>query len=175
MKEEDRLRIRKDREEPDFFRYSREERLSLPGAPKPPPQGGFFRRNPSLTIVLLDILILLVIGFGVYFFLGRISHQAKISGYLVILRGIPYQDVVFATLTVKNINNKPAIQPGKIFVRFTMSKSKGEFSLSASLPAKPGEEIILREAIPFEENGDTLYAHISVGEKAKRLSRDLKQ
>ena len=173
--EEDRLRIRKDREEPSIFHYSREERLSLPGAPKPPLQEGFFRRNRSLTIVLLDILILIIVGFGVYLFLGRTSHQAKISGYSVVLHGILYQDVVFASLTVKKIKNEPTIPPERIFISFTMSKSEEELSLSAQLPVKPGEETVLREAIPFEKNNDTLYAYVSVGEKSIRLSRDLKR
>ena len=103
MQEEDqnRLPIKRDAEQPCTYHYKREERLSLPGAPHPSAQGGFFRRNRALTIIMLDVVLLLIIGLGVRLFLSRSSNRARIDGYSVVLRGFPYEDVVFATLTVK--------------------------------------------------------------------------
>lgn len=189
MNKEDRnrLNISREGEQPPIYHYDREDRLSRPGAPRRDPKLGFFRRNRSLTIVLLDLFILLLIGLGIYFFLSGRSYQGNLGGYSLVLRGFPYKDIVFATLTVKRTappenSYTSGILSERIFVYFTLSgkgnkpaEGEGGYYLSAQLPGKRAEEIILREAIPSVEGADTLYAEIKIGEKTKRLNRELNQ
>ena len=174
-KEPDKLNIRKEAEQPLIFHSSREERLSRPGAPKPLPRGGFFHRNRALTITLVDVLILLIIGLGFRYFLSGTEYQARIEGYSVVLRGFHYEEVVFATLTVKKSTQNPETSAERIFVRFYLPDTGEEVYLSGGLPREPGEETVLREAVPAGGKADTLEAKVTIGGKTKRMRRKLER
>jgi hypothetical protein len=163
------------------FHYNREQRLSIPGAPPPPLAKGFMRRNRHLIIILIDIIVLLAAGFFLSRFWFNVPHQARIDGFTVTLRGLPYQETVFATLTVKRTSKTP-LEPERfqerLYVRFFLSDraiTESEtldpqgLALQSRLPVAPGEEILIREAMPAEGESNRLYAEISLGGHTERI------
>lgn len=63
------------------FRYNRAERESAAPCSGDRATGGFFRRNRSLTLTLIDVSIVLVL-FGIYwFFLRPADWQTRIDGF----------------------------------------------------------------------------------------------
>jgi hypothetical protein len=163
------------------FHYDREQRLSMPGAPPPPLPKGFMRRNRHLIIILIDIIVLLAVGYFLSRFWFNAPHQARIDGFTVTLRGLPYQETVFATLTVKRTAKTP-LEPERfqerLYVRFFLSDRAVRESetldpqglaLQSRLPVAPGEEILIREAMPAEGESNRLYAEISLGGHTERI------
>jgi hypothetical protein len=165
-------------EQPPVFRYSREERLSLPGAPRRSDGGGrgLFRRNRTLLIILLDLIIILVLGLFLVRFLYSQTYKADIEGYLVQLSGFRYDEVVFATLKVKNTGRGEAnrsVTDGRIYARFSLERSLREADstfASSALPEPAQEETVLRAAISVEGEPEVLYAEVRIGETVRRLS-----
>jgi len=157
------------------FHYSRDDRLSMAAAPKPPGAQGFFRRHRSLLIILADIAILMILGLVALRFFGPPASSARVGPYSASLRGLQYGDVVFATLTVRRVGaDNQAEQPGeRVFVRFALRRNAPEsesFFDSAPPPRLKGQEVVLRASLPFDEAGERVYAEVQAEERSVRLS-----
>lgn len=163
-------------EQPPGYHYNRQERLSMPTAPRHPERrGGIFRRNRTLLIILVDLVIVLILGLFLMRFLYAQVSRADLEGYSVVLRGAYSQDVVIATLTVKN-NHSESRREQRVNVRFSLVRNPGEEdSTYVSSLAPPGreEESILRATIATSRRSKVLYAEVRIGDSVKRLSTGL--
>jgi hypothetical protein len=169
-------------EGPLHFHSSREERLALLGAPRGERdrRRGIFRRNRTLLIVLVDILLFLFLAVFLVRFLYSQTSQARLEGYSVVLRGLVYGEVVYATLTVNSDRNVGGVNDGRIYVRFALSRDARDADaqfLSAGLPEAAGPEVILRAILagtpPVRAGGGkagTLYAEVRIGQTTRLLS-----
>jgi hypothetical protein len=163
------------------YHYSRRERLSLESAPPPRPEGGFFRRNRHLVIILLDLLILVLLFYGLRAFLSGQEERARLAGYQLTLRGFPYEEVVLASVSVKRISRQPRGEYTTIRVRFQLEAGGEAVEAEALLPEEAGGEIMLRQALPAPRRGETLLADVvlsgegSLAERSDRLSTDLER
>ena len=180
--EEPRLRIRRDAELPQEFRYSREERLARFEAPsKSEQKPGLFRRNRRFILLFGNIILLLVLFM---LFRERISGgggTARIGIYSLTLQGLRFGDTVYATVTVRDSSSRErkAGEPaGKVTVRFSLEPAGEGYPQSAALPQGPGEEVQVGEAIPLTESqaeARELRAEISIGGETRSLRRTIKQ
>ena len=165
---------------PDLgYHYSRRERLSLESAPPPRSEGGFFRRNRHLVIILLDLMILVLLFYGLRAFLAGQQERTRLAGYQLTLRGFPYEEVVLASMSVKRISRKPAGEYTSIRVRFQLEDGGEAVEAETLLPDETGEEIMLRQALPAPQRSEVLLAEVvlsgggSPTERSDRLSIDL--
>ena len=161
-------------EQPPGYHYSRQDRLSLPTAPRFPQKGGgIFRRNRTLLILLLDLVVVMVLGvFLVRVFYAQVN-RADLEGYSVVLRGVRSQETVIATLTVANSSSE---SQQRVFVRFSLVRKPGEEEstyVSGMAPAERGGQRIMRAAVPAEDSPEVLYAEVRIGDTRKRLSTGL--
>lgn len=182
------MRSRKDKREeqpdpfedgqPSGYHYSRKQRLSLPTAPRDQDRGGgIFRKNKTLLIILLDLVIILVLGLFLMRYLYAQVHRADLEGYSVVLRGFYSGEVVFATLTITNKGGN-SITGARIFARFSLDRDFNEEDTtysSAMLPDDGEGETILRVTIPAAEGAKVLYSEVEIGDSAKRLSTGLER
>jgi hypothetical protein len=161
-------------EQPPGYHYSRKDRLSLPTAPRFPERGGgIFRKNRTLLILLLDLVIVMILGVFLMRFLYAQVNRADLEGYSVVLRGLRSQEVVIATLTV---SNRLSDSEQRIFVRFSLVRNPGEEDstyVSGSAPGARGEERILRATLPAADSPKVLYAEVRIGDTRRRLSTGL--
>ncbi|MBN2551400.1 MAG: hypothetical protein JXB06_01465 [Spirochaetales bacterium] len=161
-------------EQPPGYHYSRQDRLSLPTAPRFPQKGGgIFRRNRTLLILLLDLVIVMILGVIVMRFFYAQVNRADLDGYSIVLRGVRSQEVVIATLTVANSSSQSQLG---VLVRFSLVRNPGEEDstyLSGMAPADRGGQLILRAALPAEDSPEVLYAEVRIGDTRKRLSTGL--
>lgn len=164
--------------QPSGYHYSRKQRLSLPTAPRVKDRsGGIFRKNRTLLIILLDLVIILVLGLFLMRFLYARVHRADLEGYSVVLRGFYSGEVVFATLTITNKGGS-SVTGERIYARFSLDRAFKEEDTtysSAILPDDEEEETILRVTIPAAEVVKVLYVEIEIGDTAKRLSTGLER
>jgi len=164
--------------QPSGYHYSRKQRLSLFTAPRDRGRGGgIFRKNKTLLIILLDLVIILVLGLFLMRYLYAQVHRADLEGYSVVLRGFYSGGVVFATLT---ITNKGGISTtgAMIFARFSLDRDFDEQDTtysSTTLPDDEEEQTILRVTIPAAEGAKVLYSEVEIGDSAKRLSTGLER
>jgi hypothetical protein len=161
------------------YHYNRRERLSMESAPPPRLDGSFFRRNRHLAIILLDLLVLVILFFALRIFVPGGHDRARLAGYQVTLRGFPYEEVVLASVSVKRISKKPAGDYESIQVRFALAEDGEAVEVDAFLPNRPGEETVLRRAVPAAGKAETLFAELILSggesreERKDRLSSDL--
>ncbi|UCF97685.1 MAG: hypothetical protein JSV89_21330 [Spirochaetaceae bacterium] len=160
-------------EQPSGYHYSRQERLSLPTAPRFPGRGGgIFRRDRILLIILLDLIIVLILGvFLIRFLYGQVN-RANLEGYSVVLRGVCAGEVVLASLTVTNARATDQAQR-RITVRFSLVRDPGEEDsnyVSALAPLRRKDEMNLRAVLPATESAKVLYAQVQIGDALRRLS-----
>jgi hypothetical protein len=179
---EPRLRIRREAEQPQELRYSREERLARRDAPrKREPAQGFFRRNRRFILLFGNIVLLFVL---VLLLRERISGgggSARIGVYSLTLQGLRFGDTVYATVTVRDSSRrerKAQEAAGRVSVRFTLEPAGEAYPQSAALPQEPGEEVAIGEAIPLaagQAEVRELRAEVSIGGETRSLRRTIKQ
>lgn len=85
------------------YHYNREERTALKHQPaREPVSGNIFRRNRSLAIVVLDVMILLLV-FGIWWaFMRTPSDSVMVNDYRFELTGGISEGDTYAVLTVRN-------------------------------------------------------------------------
>ena len=163
-------------EQPPGYHYSRQDRLAMAAAPRfRDSAGGIFRRNRTLLIILLDLVIILVLGLLLVRFLYARVNRADLEGYNVVLRSVRTEEVILATLTVTKTASAAAAEQ-TIYVRFSLERNPDEADstyISGALPRERRGESILRAAIPRSPSSvssEVLYAELRIGESRRRLS-----
>jgi hypothetical protein len=176
-----RLTIRRNGELPLEFHSSREERMRRPDAPRPQgSQPSFFRRNRRLLIIFANIVLLVVLVMLIKRPGAEAGGGARIGQYSLILQGLRFQDTVYATVTVKNSgrSERGAKQAAeRISVRFTLQGTDEGYLQAAALPQRPGEEVVVGEAIPLAEGqaeARELQAEAAIGAETRLLRRKIK-
>jgi hypothetical protein len=166
-------------EQPAGYHYSRQDRLDMASAPRfRDPRGGIFRRNRTLLIILLDLVIILILAVFLVRFLYARVNRANLEGCSVALRGVRTEEVVLATLTIERTASSEAGQQ-TVFVRFSLERNPDQEEstyISGMAPQRKGEERILRAAIPVSAasaSSGVLYAEVRIGESRSRLSAGL--
>ena len=180
--DEPRLRVRRGAELPQEFHYSREERLARRDAPrKREPAQGFFRRNRRFILLFGNVVLLLVLVLLLRERTSQASGTARIGVYSLTLQGLRFGDTVYATVTVKDSGRRErkAQEPaGRVSVHFALEPAGEAYLQSAALPQRPGEEVVVGEAIPLTEGQAEvreLRAEVSLGGETRSLRRTIKQ
>ena len=165
-------------EQPNGYHYSRQDRLSMASAPRfPERKGGIFRRNRTLLIILLDLVIIMILGVFLVRFLYARVNRAELEGYRVVLRGVRTEEVVLATLTVTNTTAAPMGQK-TVFARFSLERNPDEEEATYVSGVVGEGERILRAAIPLSASSasaEVLYAEVRIGDSRERLSAGLER
>jgi hypothetical protein len=133
------------------------------------------RRNRTLLIILLDLIIVMILGVFLVRFLYARVNRADLEGYSVVLRGVRTEAMVLATLTITNTEAVSAAQQS-VFVRFSLERNPDEEDstyVSGLAPPERGGERILRAAIPLagaDASSEVLYAEVRIADSRERLS-----
>ena len=155
-----------------YFHYNREDRLSREGAPDlAKRKSGIFKGNRSLTILLLDILLLLLIAFVVIGLFQRSSYKGKLEGYALTLSALAYQDAAYVTLTLESL--KTAAASPRVFVKFYLSGSDEELLVSDVLPVKEGKKRVLKASLPLYGDEEEVLAEVEIGDKSIVLKKSI--
>ena len=161
-------------EQPEGYHYSRRERLSMRAAPRfPDRRGGLLRRNRTLLIILLDLIIVLILGLFLARYLYARVNTAELEGYSLLLRGAHYGEVVVATLEIENRRAVPEQQ--RVSARFSLRRNPTEAEatfVSGSTP-RASQRTVLRATVPAFAASRVLYAQVRIGETVRRLSAGL--
>ena len=179
-KDRDKLRIKRSAEQEKTFHYSREERLSMPGAPKLDyVKKGILRNNRALLILFLDLVIILILIYVFFRFFYETSYTASVGNYQLSLKGFLYEGKAYAALYVKMGRGKKAKSEreestGNFVVKFYLKGREGKaVTVSGRLPVTTGDEIIVRQSLPFSGRETILYASVKIGAERKVLYRKL--
>ena len=163
-------------EQPPGYHYSRQDRLDMATAPRfRGSGGGIFRRNRTLLIILLDLVIILILGLLLVRFLYARVNRANLEGYNVVLRSVRTEEVILATLTVTKTASAAAAEQ-TVYIRLSLERNPGEGDstyISGLLPRERGGGSILRAAIPRSSSSassEVLYAEVRIGDTRRRIS-----
>ncbi len=126
------------------YHYDREERL----ARRPDrwqPSGGIFKRNRSLTIILIDVLIVLML-FGIFrLFVFGGDRPPQLRGYTVGMDAVETSQGVLAIVTLQ-AGDEPEESSGIVTVRFR--PAGGEPVEVKDLVPEPGARRRISELFP---------------------------
>lgn len=130
------------------FHYKREDRLETlsPGVLRQYEKKGPFKRNPSLLIILLDILILVIILYLFKPLVGPNEQERDFQGFDLTLRAFEYEDRCLAGLVV--VAREP--NAGDIQGELLFSVTGEEFRTLDIFPAE-GERTI-RANLPIDQD-----------------------
>ena len=153
------------------YHYKREERLTMPNAPKKDTNlsKNIFKRNKSLVIILVDIIIILVVFSFFKIFIEMPSYVDENNGYVLTLSGFSTSEEVIVRIKIKKEEQDAA--SGKAEMTFKAGNNKLE--IISELPVKAGEVLEITDTIGVLEKSDELTAEIKINNKISKLSLNL--
>ncbi len=80
--------------------YNRADRERQRSKDSTPPKGGFFRRNRSLTLIILDVLIVVMLFFIYLIFLRPMEGETRVGPYSFRIESFLFEDEVVLAVDV---------------------------------------------------------------------------
>lgn len=151
------------------FHYDREDRIKNLAGARPEQTGikGLFRRNRSLFITLLDVLVLIILFVIVTFIFKTRSAAEPIPGYSISARAATFDDRLLINTTftaVRDSENEPS------GVRVVLSHGNvSRQELMDVLPGKEGEQRVVRGTLPIKSSEKKVLIEIFSGEHTAKL------
>ncbi len=166
------LRVQKDAEREIIYHYKREERLSLPSAPRLDyGRRSIFRNNRALLILFLDVILVIIIMFiAVRFFLG-FPYKGSMGDYNFELKGFIYSGKVYISLVAERVRNREKREDSLVVSFYLKGEETGLYTVNKRVPQKEGEKVFLRVQIPFSDEETTVYAIVKMGGREITLHR----
>jgi hypothetical protein len=168
----DRLVVRRDAHRELEYRYDREERLARRTAPRTAPAGSFLRSRTH-RLLLLNVALLAALGFVGLRLLSGPGDRARIGPFAARLEAMQYDSTVYVTVSLRYVGRVGTTFPAQRFTaRFQLEPGGEEVQKTASLPASPGEEVTVGEALP-QAGAKRVRAELRLGDRQQTLARDL--
>ncbi len=155
---------------PSGYHYNREERLAQrPDRPEPQ-TGGIFRRNRSLTIILLDVSLVLLM-FLLYLFLFRPQPaRAEFDGYEVTGSAFLFDEGLYLTVTTTR-TNEDSVPPTGAESLLTLVWPD-ESTATDVLPVNVSFPTVTRIVLPWtgpDTEADRVSVTIAIGEATESI------
>jgi len=154
------------------FHYDREERIRRSGREERVPQtGGIFKRNRSLAIILLDLIIVLIIFviFGVIFRPDPSTGRAE--GCEFTLRAVAYADQTLVSVRIRNVEGT-LTEPQRIVTVTAGPPDKPASTQVKDLIPEKGKERVVRATLPPLPAGE-VTSRISVAGSSLTLTTNI--
>lgn len=103
------------------FHYDRAERLAAGAGEKPPEPKGLFRRNRSLAIILLDVIVIVIMFLLLQFVFTPGKSWTRVGDYRVDLIAFKFESDVYATLEISRVRDgdgRPSGSDSLVVIRF---------------------------------------------------------
>jgi len=167
-----RLVVRRDAHRELEYRYDRKERLSRGTAPRRTP-GGSFLKNRTHRVLLLNVALLAAIAFAGLRLLSGPGDRVRIGPFAARLEAMQYDSTVYVALTLRHAGRAGAALPEQRFTaRFVLEPGGEQVLKTAALPASPGGEVTVGEALPLA-GATRVRAILQIGDRQRSLARDL--
>jgi len=147
------------------FHYNREERLSMsPDLENAGQRKGWLRGNRSLIILFIDIFVIVILFTVIYPFITNNAGAVRMDGYSAALKAFRYDNTIFVSLKVVEVQKEHAAVPGTAFrARF---ESGERFQLGEGFLPSGDNETILRGTMPDYRGSSEVKATVEMrGEK----------
>jgi len=149
------------------FHSSRKERYENGGIGNPKEKKGFFQRNPSYRIYLIDLILIVIISGVIVPFIMKREGSSKIDNYKLTFKAFEYDDEIL--LTLKITETEDIDTDSLVEARFYFEDSRGESLESDLLPSKLEERIIKSSII--SNAVDYAYCDILINGKKKTIKK----
>jgi hypothetical protein len=164
--------VRRDAHRELEFRYDQEERLSRGTAPRRGTGGGSFFRNRTHRLLLLNVALILAVALVGLLLLRDPGDRARIGPFEARLQAMPFEESVYVTLSLRNAGRPgPQISAERFTVRFLLEPGGEAISKEAAVPASPGGEVTVGEALPLR-SATRVRAELQLGDRRRTLARD---
>jgi hypothetical protein len=157
------------------FHYDREARLKNLSNALPEQTGtkGLFRRNRSLFITLLDVLVLIILFVIVTLLFRTRSAAEPIPGYGVTVSAAAFEDRILINTTFTAVKDSEDAPSGVRVVLSHGDTSRQE--ILDVLPGKEGEQRIVRGTLPIKSPEKKVLIEIFSGEHSAKLDVKIEQ
>ncbi len=152
------------------FHSSRKERHEAGGIAEKKEKKGFFQKNPSFKIIMIDILFIVIISGVIVPFIYKREGTSTIDNYKLTLKAFDFDDEVMFSLTV--IEKDDTENASLVESEFYLNVDGLTLSESDLLPG-PGEERILKGGLPLSDE-KYLYCKVSINGKNKIIKKKIK-
>jgi hypothetical protein len=153
------------------FHSSRKERYAAGHIKEPPDKKGFFQRNPSFKILLIDLIFIAIISGVIVPFIFKREGVATVNDYSIKLRAFYYDEDIMASLTVEAEDTEETGN-GYVEAFFYTEKSKQEVKVEDLLPVSGGERLL--KAVLAHDGEDYLLCRVEISGISKTLRKKIK-
>ncbi len=168
-----RLVVRRDAHRELEFRYDQEERLSRGTAPRRSAGAGSFLKSRPHRLLMLNVALILAVALVGFLLRSNLGDRARIGPFEARLQAMPFEESVYVTLSLRYAGRPgPRVSAERFTVRFLLEPGGEAISKEAVLPASPGGEVTVGEALPLR-SATRVRAELQLGDRRRTLQRDL--
>lgn len=149
---------------------SRRERHQMGGIDKNSGKMGFFQKNPSFKIYIIDLIFIAIISGVIVPFVYKNEGTTKIENYKIVLKVFEYDDKIMLTLTVSekdNIDLKDLVEAD-----FYLDMDSEHVTETDILPGS-GEKRVLKTGLLFR-NEKYAFCSITINGENKTIKKKIK-
>lgn len=160
------------------YHYDRDERMKrLPDDVRAkltgPSPKGLFRKNRTLTIILLDIVVIVVVWF-VFLPLIRTGASGRLEGYSFSLHSFSYGNRALISLKVVNESAGHGLPPSYTAI-FGLSSDNESVEMQGPLPEEPHASTTLRTSLPLAAKTVAVVCTVKLANKTLSLKARLQK
>lgn len=152
------------------FHSSRKERYKVAGIDRDKKQLGFFQRNPSFKILIIDLIFIAIISGVIVPFIMKREGMTNFESYKLTIKAFDFDDLVMVSLSVKDMENMDSNE--LVEASFYFEENQREFVETDLLPSN-GDERILKTGIP-SINSNYIYCDVTINGKNKTIKKKIK-
>jgi len=150
------------------FHSSRKERYEAGNRKEPGPQKGFFAKNPSFKIFLIDLVLIVIISGILVPFIYMREGVSSIGDYSLKLKAFEFDDQFMIRLTVYNKGMDDGKDNFIEAVFHAGSEAEGK-TVQDFLPGE-GQERVLRASIA-NDGSEYVYCRVEIEGESKVLKK----
>ena len=158
------------------FHYDREDRLNRRSRREEASRGGIFRRNRSLAILLLDVVLIVILYLFLQFFVFGAEDRHTALGCRFVLRAVAFEDQVLVSLRITRRDApKEGAESLVATAVFGLQGSDVRQEDADLLPSDPDEPRYLRTRLRRREDAERATASVRAGDTRFELVAPVEQ
>lgn len=154
------------------FYSSRSERLSQASsatkkAYEKRKKVSYFKRNPHMKILVIDLLLVLLFGVIIVPFFIRITKDVRFDDFKVSSKGIVFEENILISIKISKLYKKISTSVGSDNIELVVSVGNISLKQKEVLPIEPGEDKYITFKLDDNIDIKTINVRMSSGDFIK--------
>lgn len=127
----------------------------------------YFKRNPHMKILVIDLVLVLLFGVIIIPFFIKITKDVRFDDFKVSSKGIVFEENILISIKISKLYKKISTRVGSDNIELVVSNGNISLKQNDTLPIEPGEDKYITFKLDDNVDIKTINVRISSGDFIK--------